>query len=65
MRVRYAKQPQREKKSFHDASRRYPQESCNAYKRNALIAASYLINVFSVTVSRKIGKDEILYWSKL
>jgi len=30
-------------------------------KRNAPIAAIYLINVFSVTVSRKIGKDEILY----
>jgi len=30
-------------------------------KRNASITVSHLINVFSVTVSRKLGKDEILH----
>jgi len=29
-------------------------------ERSAIIAASHLINVFSITVSRRIGKDEIL-----
>jgi len=34
-------------------------------KRNAPIMASHLINVFSVAVSRKVRKDEILYGKKL